>query len=190
MKKLLQSTFLIVLGLFFIHEFAIAQERGNDSPRLSPNALVSQTIGTTDITVTYGRPGIKDRSYFAEGSDLAPLGSVWRTGANEATTITFSADVRFGGEEVEAGTYTLFTIPGEDEWTIILNSVLTREDGTPAWGAYGYDDSKDVIRTTVDAAEGSDLEWFEIYFNELSETKAHMNIHWGTVRVPVPIETM
>lgn len=181
MKKLIQLSFLIVLAVFFIAETTWAQERGNNSARPSPNAAVSQTIGTTQVTVTYGRPGIKDREYFGNKTPLAPLGSVWRTGANESTAITFSDDVMVGGKEVKAGTYSLYTIPGEDEWVIILNKKLS-------WGTQ-YDEAEDVIRVTAKPMEGSELEWFEIYFDELSETKAHMNIHWGTVRVPVPIAT-
>lgn len=191
MKKLLQLSVFFVLALFLMAETALAQQRGNAEARVSPNATVSQTIGTTEVTVTYGRPGIKDRSYFGEGSELAPINQVWRTGANEATTITFSDDVKVGGEMVEAGTYTLFTIPGKDSWTIILNNQLKREDGTPAWGAYGYDETQDAVRvptTTIDK-EAPMMEWFGISFDTLSETKAHLNLHWGTTKVAVPITT-
>lgn len=191
MKKLMQCTFLMVLAVFFVAETAIAQERGNNSARTSPNAEVSQTIGTTEVTVTYGRPGIKGRSYFGKDSELAPIDQVWRTGANEASTITFSDDVMFGGEEVAAGTYTLFTIPGIDSWTIILNKQLTREDGTPAWGAFSYDKSKDAARVQAAVVnnEAPMMEWFGISFDTLSDTKAHLNLHWGTTKVAVPITT-
>ena len=190
MKKLIQLSFLMVLATFFVAETAVAQERGNSETRPSPNATVSQTVGTTQVTVTYGRPGIKDRSYFTDGATLAPTGSVWRTGANESTTITFSDDVMFGGEEVSAGTYTLFTIPG-DEWTVILNNGLTRDNGTPAWGAYGYDESMDEVRVKA-AVVDTDApmeEWFLIYFDTLSDTKTHLNLHWGSTSVAVPITT-
>lgn len=191
MKKLLQLSFVMLLAMLFGSQSATAQERGNNEARVSPNATVSQTIGTTEVTVTYGRPGIKDRSYFDEGSTLAPINQVWRTGANESTTITFSDDVNFGGETVEAGTYTLFTIPGKDSWTIILNDQLTREDGSPAWGAYGYDEEADVVRVPAAAVdnEAPMMEWFGINFDMLSETKAHLNLHWGTTKVAVPITT-
>ena len=190
MKKLIQLCFLMVITALFVAETAVAQERGNSETRPSPNATVSQTVGTTQITVTYGRPGIKGRTYFSEGAVLAPAGSVWRTGANEATTITFSDDVMFGGKEVAAGTYTLFTIPGED-WTIILNNALERSSGGPAWGAYEYDKSKDAVRVQA-AAVNTDApmeEWFMIYFDSLSDTKAHLNLHWGNTEVAVPITT-
>lgn len=191
MKKLLQLSFVMLLAILFGSQSATAQERGNSEARVSPNATVSQTIGTTEVTVTYGRPGIKDRSYFSEGSALAPIDQVWRTGANESTTITFSDDVNFGGEAVEAGTYTLFSIPGKESWTIILNDQLTREDGSPAWGAYGYDEEADVVRVPAASVDNNApmMEWFGISFDTLSETKAHLNLHWGTTKVAVPITT-
>ncbi|SMO50927.1 DUF2911 domain-containing protein [Gracilimonas mengyeensis] len=181
MKKLLQLTFLMVVTAFFATEFSYAQERGSDQNRASPNASVSQTIGTTVVTVTYGRPGLKGRSYFGEGSQLAPVGTVWRTGANESTAITFSDDLSFGGESVDAGTYSLYTIPGEDEWTIILNNKLS-------WGTQ-YDEAEDVVRVMASPMEADESEWFEIYFDELSADKAHMNLHWGATKVAVPITT-
>lgn len=183
MKKLVQFTFLMVLAVFFVAETAFAQERGNDSARPSPNAAVSQTIGTTEVTVTYGRPGIKGRTYFDEGSDLAPLGSVWRTGANESTAITFSDDVKLGGKEVEAGTYSLYTVPGEDEWIIVLNDKLS-------WGTQ-YDITQDYVRVTSDVVDNEAplMERFSIYFDNLSDTSADMNLHWGTTVVTVPITT-
>lgn len=170
---------LFILIALFAAAPLTAQDRGNDNARPSPNAIISQTIGTTVVTVTYGRPALKGRTYFEEGSDLAPTGQIWRTGANESTNITFSDNVMFGGEEVEAGTYSMYTIPGEDEWEIILNEKLS-------WGTQ-YDESQDVVRVTAPVDEGSDLEWFEIYFNELSDNEADLNIHWGTTRIAAPI---
>lgn len=188
MKKLLYVSLTLVLAVFVGIQSATAQERGNSEPRVSPNASVSQTIGTTVATVTYGRPAIKGRSYFEEGAQLAPAGSVWRTGANEASTITFTEDVNFGGEAVEAGTYLLFTIPGEDSWTIILNNQLMT-DGRPTWGAFTYDESQDEVRVMA-AAVSNDapmMEWFTVYFDTLSEDMAHLNLHWGSTKVAVPV---
>lgn len=183
LKNLIHFGLFAVLGLSFISTASYAQERGNNEARVSPNASVSQTIGTTKVTVTYGRPAIKGRTYFADGSQLAPIGSVWRTGANESVAITFSDDVMVGDKKVEAGTYSLYTIPGEDEWTIIINNKLS-------WGTQ-YDESEDYIRITTSEVnnDASNVEWFEIYFDSLSENKAHMNLHWGTTKVAVPITT-
>ena len=88
------------------------------------------TVSNGKVTVTYGRPYKNDRVVFGE---LEKFGRVWRLGADEATTISFSKDVKFGGKKVAAGTYTMFAVPGEKEWTIILNS----QPGQ--WGAYSYE---------------------------------------------------
>jgi hypothetical protein len=185
MKTILRTAcFVLIAGLLTI-DVAMAQERAK-GVRPSPNATVSQDIGTTTVTVTYGRPGLKGRTL----ESLAPAGAVWRTGANEATTITFSDDVMFGGEEVAAGTYTLYTVPG-DKWMVILNTNLTRDDGTPMWGAYGYDESTELLRipAAVTTTEAPNMEWFTIYFDTLTDTKAHLNLHWGTTMAAVPITT-
>lgn len=158
-------------------EFSANHNRENLEARPSPNAAVSQTIGTTEVVVTYGRPGVKGRTIFG---DLQPYGEVWRTGANEATAVTFSDDVTVEGQQLEAGTYSLYTIPGEDTWTVIFNSNLS-------WGTE-YDDSKDVLRVEVEPRNAPSMEWFMIYFEELSQTSANMVLHWSTTKVPVTIE--
>ena len=131
------------------------------------------------VKVLYGRPQLKGRSI----KTLAPHNKVWRTGANEATEVTFYKDVRFGDKSVKAGTYTLFTIPGEKEWTIVLNTDLN------VWGAYSYNKGKDAARTTVPVTRGDDaLEAFSIAFKAV-DNGAHMILGWGTVRVAVPVAT-
>lgn len=186
MKNLLKLSLILLITAFFLGENATAQQRGG-SNGLSPDAMVSQTIfNKTTITVTYGRPGLKGR----ELSTLAPAGKIWRTGANEASTITFSTDVNFGGQAVPAGTYTLFTIPG-DNWTFILNKQLTRGEGDDrvAWGAFGYNQDQDLVR--VPAAEtvsnAPAKEHFAIYFDSITDTKTHLNLHWGSTKATVPI---
>lgn len=156
---------------------ALAQERGNEQPRSSPNASVSQTIGTTVVTITYGRPGVKGRDVFG---GLEAYGEVWRTGANESTAITFSDDVTIEGETLPAGTYSLYTIPGQEEWTIIFNAKLS-------WGTE-YDVAEDVLRVTTTPEEGPMREWFMIYFRNLSNESAECVLHWDNVRVPFTIE--
>lgn len=129
------------------------------------------------VRITYSRPQMKSRSI----SELAPAGQVWRTGANEANEIVFYKDAKFGGKDVKAGSYSLFSIPGTDEWTIILNSDLNQ------WGAYSYDEAADVLRTTAKVSNGSEkLEPFSIAFDEKGEG-ANMVLGWGTTRVTVPI---
>jgi len=129
------------------------------------------------VRVIYGRPQLKGRDM----ATLAPAGKVWRTGANEAAEITFYKDATFGGEKVAAGTYSLFTIPGEDEWTVILNKNLNQ------WGAYTYDSSADVVRVTSAASTGDEaLEAFSMAFKEV-DGGAHLVMGWGTTRVATPV---
>lgn len=154
-----------------------AQERTTDRIWASPNAAVSQTIGLTEVSLTYGRPSVRDREIFG---GLEPFGQIWRTGANESTAITFSGDVRVEGELVEEGTYSLYTIPGEEEWTIIINDKLS-------WGTQ-YDESEDVLRVDVDVEESHFMEQMMIYFENITEESGDLVIHWANTKVNVLIE--
>lgn len=154
-----------------------AQERTTDRVWASPNASVSQTIGLTQVSVTYGRPSVRDRQIFGE---LVPFEEVWRTGANESTAITFSDDVLVEGELVEEGTYSLYTVPGEDTWTIIINDKLS-------WGTE-YDQNEDVLRVDVESEESHYLEQMMIYFENISEDSGDLVIHWDNTRAAVQIE--
>lgn len=163
--------------------FMDAPARATDEARVSPNAYAGATIGTTDVIVQYGRPSLRGRTYFAEGADLAPTDAVWRTGANEAATITFSKDVTFGGEAVPAGTYALFTIPSDGEWTVILN------DTAQQWGSFRYDEAMDRVRVMAEPMTDAPMqEQFEVRFADLTEDAGTLVLHWGTVGVPVRIE--
>jgi len=177
-SSLLLKTIFFLSASLLITELAQSQERRNTGPRNSPNAAVSQTIGTTLVDITYGRPSVRDRVIFGE---LEPFGRVWRTGADEATTIRFSGDVTIGGKAVPAGIYALFTIPGEDEWTIILNSEVNQ------WGAFNYNAEKDVIRVTATPQTSHHVEQMMIYFENVSAARAHLVLHWAEVKVPVEI---
>ncbi len=155
--------------------------RSIEEARVSPNAGVMATVGTSNIHVHYGRPSLRDRDYFAEGSPLAPAGEVWRTGANEAPTFTTSRDLMVEGEMLPAGTYGLFTIPG-DEWTVIFSSNARQ------WGSFRYSDAEDVLRVTVDPITNAPMqEQFEMRFADVNEEEATLILHWGTVGVPVVI---
>ncbi len=129
------------------------------------------------VRVIYSRPQLKGRSL----AELAPSGKVWRTGANEAVEITFYSDMSVAGTPVSAGTYSLFTIPGDDEWTVILNSKLNQ------WGAYSYDESADVARVKASVSEDSNsLEPFSITFDETS-AGVNMVMGWDNTRVTLPM---
>ncbi|MGB5237144.1 MAG: DUF2911 domain-containing protein [Flavobacteriaceae bacterium] len=137
----------------------------------------SYRVSEKQVRVIYSRPQLKGRSM----SELAPSGKVWRTGANEAVEITFYEDMNVGGTAVKAGTYSLFTIPGDSEWTVILNSKLNQ------WGAYSYDQSTDVARVMASASKGDKaLEAFSIAFKDVDDG-VHMVMGWGDVRVAVPM---
>lgn len=130
------------------------------------------------IKVVYSRPQLKGR----ELGTLAPNGKVWRTGANEAAELTLYKDMKFGDGMVKAGTYSLFTIPGDKEWTVILNSDLN------VWGSYFYKEANDVARVKVTASDASDsLEAFSIAF-EKADGGVHMHLGWGTKRIAVPFK--
>lgn len=177
-RTLIKTSIFALLAIAFMATTSLAQERGNDEPRPSPNASVSQTIGTTVVSVTYGRPSVKGRHVLGE---LEPFGEVWRTGANESTAITFTDDVEIEGKPVEAGTYSLYTIPREDEWTIIINSKMS-------WGTQ-YDESQDVLRVNVEPQEANAREQFMIHFENITDTSADVVLHWANTKVPFTIET-
>ena len=151
-----------------------------DFPAPSPACTIKQRVGLTDVEVVYSRPGIKNRQIFG---GLVSYGQVWRTGANAATKITFSTAVKLNGTDIPAGTYALFTIPGENEWTIIINK------GAAQWGAFQYDEKADVARfkaTPVQLAES--IETFTIEFNDIQDESAVMNLVWDHTVVPIHME--
>ncbi|MEZ4802219.1 MAG: DUF2911 domain-containing protein [Gelidibacter sp.] len=132
------------------------------------------------IKVVYSRPQLKGRTL----SKLAPNDEVWRTGANEAAEITFYDSVMFGNTKIKPGSYSLFTIPGEKEWTIILSSNLN------VWGAFTYDKANDVARLKVPVRKGKKpIEAFSIVFDE-SKTGATMYLGWADVVIAVPFNVL
>lgn len=158
---------------------ASAQERSDQFPRVSPNAAVSQTIGVTDVRITYGRPSVRGRTIFG---DLVPYGEVWRAGANEATTIHFEHNVQVEGQALQAGTYGLFTIPGEDQWTIIFNRTENQ------WGAYNYNASNDALRVEVPAEQTSrSWEMMTFVFENVAASEGQAVLYWANTKVPFTI---
>jgi len=165
MKTIIASIFL----LFIVQHKALAQELA--SPKMTSEGK--------NIKITYGQPSKRGRIIFG---DLVPYGEVWRTGANEATEITFSKNVIIDKKEIKAGTYTLFTIPQKDKWTIILNSKLDQ------WGAYNYDKTKkyDMFKTEV-AVRKSDLQEKLIFSFKDNPTGTTLTISWDDIEVELPI---
>ena len=135
------------------------------------------TVEGKDIKVVYGQPSKKGRVIFGE---LVPYGQVWRTGANEATEITFAKAANFAGKPVAAGTYSFFTIPTENEWTVILNSELKQ------WGAYGYDKAKakNILEATVPSKKiDPPVEKLTYRF----DANNNLIIEWDQVQVEIPV---
>ena len=132
------------------------------------------------VRVTYSRPPKNNREVFGK---LVPYGKVWRTGANEASEIKFYHDVELGGKKVKAGTYSLFAIPGDKEWTIILNNDLDY------WGAYSYNAKNDVLRVTAPTKLlNSAVEHFTIQFESKGEKQGAMKMAWDKTLVEVPLK--
>jgi len=176
MRKQTVATAVALSATFLMAGAASAQLQ---LPRPSPRSTVSQTVGVTDVTVIYSRPSVKERKIWG---GLVPMDKVWRTGANEATIVKFSSDVKVNGSALAAGTYSLHTIPGENEWTVIFNKVADQ------WGSYSYDAAKDALRVKATPAPSSHHEMLTFEFPVVAASSADMVIAWDKVRVPLKIE--
>jgi Protein of unknown function (DUF2911) len=172
------------------------------SPRPSQKASVMQTIGVTDVTITYSRPGVKGRTLWGDapagatgeatldnqntrpkGMPIVPYGHVWRTGANEATQFVVTDDVLINGQKLAAGSYSLHTIPAKDEWTIVFNGTANQ------WGSFDYDEKKDTLRVKAKPEWVNDSqEWLEYSFDPVTDNSATVNIRWEKIRVPFTVE--
>ena len=176
---MIRSSLLLLCGLASAGVLP-AQAPKVDFPAPSPTSTVKQRVGLTDVEIVYSRPGVKGRKIFG---GLVPYGEVWRTGANNATKITFSTSVKFGGADVPAGSYALYSVPGPDEWTVILSKV------TGQWGAYQYNAKDDFVRVKVTPVKLTEpIETFVIGLNDLRDESATLNLVWEKTRVVVKLE--
>jgi hypothetical protein len=157
---------------------ALAQQQ-LDLPRPSPNATVSQMVGVTEITIKYSRPGVKGRPVWGS---LVPYGEVWRTGANENTTIKFSTPVKIDGHELPAGTYGLQTIPTAGEWTVIFSKDANE------WGAFSYKQADDALRIQAKPQPAEFRERMAFEFDDVTDTAAKVVVHWEKLQVPFTVE--
>lgn len=171
------QTIIAIFFMVIIVSNLFAQE---NVPRLSPKSFVGQTVGYTNVVITYGSPGVKGRSVW---NDLVPYNKVWRTGANEATTIEFDNDVKIEGKIVPSGKYSLFTIPNKDSWIIILN----KED--EQWGAYKYQEKEDLIRFKAVPKSNNYVERLRFVFEYISPYKTLVNFEWEKLNVSFEINT-
>jgi Protein of unknown function (DUF2911). len=198
------AAFLILLGA----TFATAQQPQAQYKPLYPSqkASVMQTIGVTDVTITYYRPAIKGRTIFADappsmetrakgdatldnqnerkpGEPIVPFDHVWRAGANDATVFQVTDDVLINGQPLKAGTYSLEAIPGKDDWTIIFNN------DSGQWGAFTYDSKKDALRVKAKPRPVQESQELLAYnFDPVTANTATVNLRWEKVSVPFTVE--
>src|SRR5258705_9017254 len=165
-----------------------------------------QTIGVTDVTITYSRPGVKGRPIWGDpppemaarakgeatldnqnerqkGEPIVPYGHVWRAGANEATQFVVTDDVWINGQKLPAGSYSLHTVPGKEEWTIVFNGTANQ------WGSFNYDEKKDTLRVKAKPQWVADnQEWLAYSFDPVTDNSAQVNIRWEKISVPFTVE--
>ena len=163
--------FILILVVAALPSFA---QRGDDAERASKNGNAKGTIDGVEVTVDYGRPNVKGREIWG---GLVPYGKVWRTGADEATTITLSGDVTVEGKALPAGKYAVFTIPNEDKWTVIFNKTAKQ------WGAFKYDSGQDALRVTVAPKTADFVESMDFQIDGPSVV-----LRWDKLAVPVTIK--
>ena len=207
LKRLCLFTFAILIAISSATYVTAQQPPLQIKPiRPSQKASVMQTVGVTDITITYSRPPVKGRIIFADapatmesrakgeatldnqnerkpGEPIVPYNHVWRAGANEATMFQVTDDVSINGQPLKAGTYSLHTVPGKDEWTIVFNNDAGQ------WGSFTYDEKKDALRVKTKPQMVSDnQEWLTYNFDPVTDNSATVNLRWEKVRVPFTVE--
>ncbi|MEL6545108.1 MAG: DUF2911 domain-containing protein [Myxococcota bacterium] len=148
-------------------------KRKDDASRSSKNGKLDAEVNGVPVVLTYGRPKVKGRSVWGK---LVPYGKVWRAGADEATAVSFSKAVKIEGKSLAAGTYALFAIPGEKEWTLVFNKQAEQ------WGAYSYDESKDALRVKVKPKATKHTEALD--FVKAGES---IELRWGKLAVPFSV---
>jgi Protein of unknown function (DUF2911) len=202
LKRISVSFFAVM----FLLCFAVSAFAQVSVPRPSQKASVMQTIGVTEVAITYHRPGVKGRKIWGDplpeqatktpgeatldnqnerpkDAPIVPYGHVWRTGANDATMFTVSDDVLINGQKLSAGTYSLHTIPTKDEWTIVFNGTANQ------WGSFSYDPAKDTLRVKAKPQMvAENQEWLAFTFDPVGEDSAQVNIRWEKISVPFTVK--
>ncbi|MDX6529777.1 MAG: hypothetical protein QOH41_2067 [Blastocatellia bacterium] len=205
-KRLFFLSFLIFIASACAAPLVSAQQAPQIRlPRPSQKASVMQTVGVTDITITYSRPGVKGRTIWGDppatmaarakgeatlddqnarqkGDPVVPYGHVWRAGANEATQFVVTDDVMINGQKLPAGSYSLHTIPNKDEWTLVFNGTANQ------WGSFNYDPAKDTLRVKAKPQWVNDSqEWLEYSIPTVTPNSATVMIRWEKVAVPFTV---
>lgn len=173
MKKLI----LLISAAFIL----FAADAQLTTPQPSPTQTIKQNFGLSSIELSYSRPGVKGRKIFGE---LVPFGKVWRTGANNATTLTFADDVTIGGKKIPAGKYGLLSIPDKDNWMLIITKQL--DVTSPA----AYKEENDVVRVNAKPMTmASKMETFTMQFADVKPSTCELHIMWENTAVALPIST-
>ena len=174
------KTVIAILALL-VPVAASAQDRNQKltTPDVSPAASLSQTIGLTKIDVSYHRPGANGRKVWG---GLVPYGEVWRAGANENTTVTFSSAVKVAGKPLKAGTYGLHMVPTPKDWTVVFSNTAS------AWGSYGYNQKEDALRVTVTPHAADMTERLQYTFDDPTDTQVTLSLRWEKMAVPIKID--
>jgi hypothetical protein len=170
--------FLTVLAVSAF--FAATTNAQMELPQPSPKALIKNTVGLTDITIDYSSPAVKGRTVWG---DLVPYNDLWRTGANSASKITFSKDVEIAGKRVAAGNYSILSIPGKDEWTIIVNN------DSELRGTSGYAQDKDAVRLQVKPNTVPHRERLTFFINDYSDAGGVISMEWEKLQLNIPFKT-
>jgi len=162
----------IFLSVFTLNTMA------QELPQPSPKAKLEQRVGLTDISITYCRPGVKERTIWG---DLVPYDKMWRTGANKPVQFAISTAIEVNGNKLDSGTYTVFTIPGKEEWTVIFNK------NTELWGTGGYKEEEDVFKFNVKPQQAPFRERMIFTVDNMTDGSADIVLHWEKVSISFPI---
>jgi hypothetical protein len=202
----LKRSSISFFAVLFVLCFAVSASAQVVTPRPSQKASVMQRIGATDVTITYSRPGVKGRKIWGDplpeqtasvkgeatldnqnvrpkNAVIVPYGHVWRTGADDATMFVITDEVLINGQKLAGGSYSLHTIPGKDEWTIVFNGTSNQ------WGSFNYDPAKDTLRVKAKPAwVNENQEWLAFNFDPVGEDSAQVNIRWEKISVPFTVK--
>lgn len=173
------KTFQLSLALIFIFSFIVFGQQVK-TPRPSPDATVIQMIGVTEVKIDYSSPGVKGRKIWGE---LVPFGEIWRTGANEVTSITFSDPVKVNGNDLPSGTYGIHTVPNESEWEFIFSK------DTKVDGGSNFNKEKEVLRVKSKPEEHHFMERMTFLFTDVTDNSANVNLMWDKLKVSFKVET-
>ncbi len=197
---------ITIFACLFVFSVAVSASAQVVIPRPSQKASVMQRIGTTDVTITYSRPGVKGRKIWGDplpeqtasvkgeatldnqnnrpkDAVIVPYGHIWRTGADDATLFVISDEVLVNGQKLVGGTYSLHTIPGKDEWTIVFNGTSNQ------WGSFNYDPAKDTLRVKAKPQwVNESQEWLEFQIDPVADDTARVNLRWEKISVPFTVK--